>query len=346
MFHLDKSFTVIGENIHATRVLMRTGNKIVENPHGYESVLYKDVGGDTAYMTIPDDFKETQVYKEGRVKHFMIAVSKGTSFDTHEIDQGMKYISAEVARQEKFGAHFLDLNIDEISYKIDVQIKSMQWLVKHYCSVAKVPPSIDSSNIDIIKSGLETYSSLNQPQGPPLVNSASLERLEVLDLVKSYGAGVVVTASGDDGMPSNAEQRCENVDKIIAQCERRNIPYEKIHIDPLLFPISVDQSFGTHYLDAVKILRDQYGYSINITGGLSNVSFGLPARRLINDTYIRLAMDVGVDSGIINPVESRIDRIMDLDMESEKVKIAKDLLLGRDEFCMEFISSFREGKLK
>ena len=85
MLHLDKSFTVIGENIHATRVLMRTGKKIVENPHGYESVLYKDVVGDTAYMTIPDDFKETQVYKEGRVKHFMIAVSKGTSFDTHEI---------------------------------------------------------------------------------------------------------------------------------------------------------------------------------------------------------------------------------------------------------------------
>ena len=62
-----------------------------------------------------------------------------------------------------------------------------------------------------------------------------------------------------------------------------------------------------------------------------------------NNTIINRKID---HSGIINPVESRIDRVMDLDMESEKVKIAKDLLLGRDEFCMEFISSFREGKLK
>jgi len=343
---LDRSFTVIGENIHATRVLMRTGKKIVGDLSGHESVLYKNVEGDTAYMTIPDDFKETQVYEEGRVKHFMIAVSKGICSDDEEIDQGRKYISAEIYRQEKCGAHFLDLNIDEISYKIDVQIKAMQWLVEHYCSVADLPPSIDSSNIEIIKSGLETYFSLGQPQGPPLVNSASLERLEVLDLVEFYGAGVVVTASGAEGMPYNAEQRCENVDKIIEQCDRRKIPYENIHIDPLLFPISVDQSFGNHYLDAVKILRRHYGDSINITGGLSNVSFGLPARRLINDTYIRLAMDAGVNSGIINPVESRMTRIMKLDMESDKVQIAKDLLLGRDEFCMKFISSFREGKLK
>jgi len=346
MLPMNPSFTVIGENIHTTRVLMRKGKRIGEDSNGNESVLYSDTEGNVAYMAIPESSKETQVYKEGRVKHFMIAVSKGISSDDEDIDQGKKYIKAEISRQERFGSHFLDLNVDEISYKIDVQKKAMKWLVEYYCSVAKVPPSIDSSNIDIIKSGLEIYSFSDQPQGPPLVNSASLERLEVLDLVKFYGAGVVVTASGSDNMPSDSESRCENASRMVDECDQRQISRENIHIDPLLFPISVDQSFGNHYLEAVKILRNQFGDAINITGGLSNVSFGLPARRLINDTYIRLAIDAGVDSGIINPVESRIDRIMTLDMKSEKVRITKDMLLGRDEFCMNFISSFREGKLK
>ena len=287
----DRSFTVIGENIHTTRVLMRKGKKIGEDLKRNESVLYKDVEGEASFMVIPEAFKETQVYEEGRVKHFMIAVSKGISHNNEDVDQGKSYIRAEIARQERFGAHFLDLNVDEISYKIDIQKKAMRWLVGYHCSVANVPPSIDSSNIDIIKSGLETYSSSGQPQGPPLVNSASLDRLEVLDLVKFYGAGVVVTSSGSDGMPSDAEGRCENAALMVDQCDQRQISHENIHIDPLLFPISVDQSFGNHYLEAVRALRKHFGDLINITGGLSNVSFGLPARKLINDTYTCLAIE-------------------------------------------------------
>jgi len=237
------------------------------------------------------------------------------------------------------------LNIDEISYKIENQKKAIKWLVGFYGSISNLPPSIDSSSLEIINVGLEEYERIGRPQGDPMINSASLERVGVLDLVSGHKGHVIVTAAGLDSMPSDEEGRLENAAKMVDQCRDRNISFDRIHIDPLLFPISVDQTFGNHYLEAVRLMRMEFGGEIRITGGLSNVSFGLPSRRLINDTFIRLAIDAGVDSGILNPIESNWSRVMGLNMESDRVKIAMDMLLGRDEFCMNFIGSFREGIL-
>ena len=341
----NREFAIIGENIHTTRVFLQKGKRIGPNESGEESVLYKDVNGDSAYLTIPDHFKSTQVYKEGRVKHFMIAIQNGISGTVSEQKAGQEYILAEIRRQERYGSTFLDLNVDEISHRIEVQKKAMEWLVQFYCSVAEIPPSIDSSSIEILQVGLEQYEKCGRPQGNPMINSASLERIEALDFVKRYDAHVIVTAAAIDGMPSNAQQRIDNASEMIEHCLDKDIALGRIHADLLLFPISVDQEFGNHYLDAVRGMRDRFGKEIRITGGLSNVSFGLPMRRLINETFISLAMEAGIDSGIINPVENRIDRVRSLDMSSQRVKIAQDMLLGKDEFCMQYISSYREGIL-
>tara|TARA_B100000949_G_scaffold61391_2_gene54339 strand:- start:768 stop:1748 length:981 start_codon:yes stop_codon:yes gene_type:complete len=324
---------------------MRKGKRVGLDPNGRESVIYRGTDGVKQFMTIPDEFKKTQVYEEGRVKHFMIAVSKGMSEVPYEQKEGESYIAAEIERQERFGSNFLDLNIDEISYKIENQKKAIKWLVGFYGSISNLPPSIDSSSLEIINVGLEEYERIGRPQGDPMINSASLERVGVLDLVSGHKGHVIVTAAGLDGMPSDEEGRLENAAKMVDQCRDRNISFDRIHIDPLLFPISVDQTFGNHYLEAVRLMRMEFGGDIRITGGLSNVSFGLPSRRLINDTFIRLAIDAGVDSGILNPIESNWSRVMGLNMESDRVKIAMDMLLGRDEFCMNFIGSFREGRL-
>ncbi len=338
-------FVTIGENIHTTRVLMRTGSRIVLNREGQEEILYKDPDGPIRFMTIPDYFKQTQVFREGRVKHFMVAIHNGMSDWGTEREQGKSYISAEIRRQERYGSNFLDLNVDELSPHIDVQKRAMRWLVGMYSSLASVPPSIDSSSQEILQAGLEEYSSRGSPQGIPLVNSASLERVNVLDLVVEHNTDVIVTSAGSDSMPSDERDRLANARLILEQCESRGIGFNRVHIDALLFPISVDQSYGNHYLNAVRLMRREFGRDIRISGGLSNVSFGLPARRLINDTFVRLAVEAGVNSGIVNPVESRLERIMNLDMDSEPVAITKRMLLGDDEFCMDFISSFREGKL-
>ena len=341
----NSRFTIIGENIHTTRVLRRDGSRVEQRENGEECVVYKTPDGITSFMPIPDSFKETQVYIQGRVKHFMVAVTLGMSDSIEDRRQGESYILAEIKRQESNGSDFLDLNIDEISYKLDVQKKAIEWLVEFYSSVANTPPSIDSSSFEIIQHGIKTYQNAGLPQGAPMINSASLERVSVLDLVVENDSCVIVTAAGSESMPNGIEDRISNVSKIVDQCIERRIPLSKIYVDPLVFPISVDQNFGNHFLKAVSKIREEYGEEINITGGLSNISFGLPARRLINDTFISLSMGSGVDSAILNPVESKLERILDLDMESEPVQAATDMLLGKDEYCMKFLSEFREGKL-
>jgi len=341
----NSSFAVIGENIHTTRVLRTDGKRVGEDENGRTSVKYRDINGAIAFMDIPDSFKETQVYRQGRVKHFMIAVTLGMSDSEEERTQGENYILAEIRRQESKGSAFLDLNVDEISYKIDIQKAAIAWLVELFSTVAKIPPSIDSSSAEIIQCGLETYSDLGSPQGSPMINSASLERVSVLDLVTGTDFSIIVTAAGSDAMPSEISDRVSNVSQMIEECLKRGIPRSKIYVDALVFPISVDQNFGNHYLESVIEIRRQFGNEIHITGGLSNVSFGLPMRKLINDTFIKLSIEAGVDSAILNPIESDLERILDLDMESDRVQTAINMLTGKDEYCMNFLSQYREGGL-
>ena len=338
-----EQFTIIGENIHATRVLLRKGRRVTVLEDGTEAVVYKDQQGGTSYLRVPDSYKRTQPYEQGQIKHFMIAILKGIGDDQAERDEGRAYIHHGVRRQVPRGAHYLDLNVDEVSPKIEVQIRAMQWLVKTVQEVSPLPPSVDSSNADIIEAGLSVY---DRRAGRPLLNSLALERLETIEMVKQFDAKVILTAAGASGMPQDDEERVENVNRLMEAVQSADIPLDDIHIDALVFPISVSPQFGLHYLDAVRELRSIYGADVHITGGLSNVSFGLPSRKLINDTFIYLGLEAGIDSGIIDPVQSDMRRVFELDINSEPVKLARDMLEGRDDYCVNYIQAWRDGRLK
>ena len=98
-----------------------------------------------------------------------------------------------------------------------------------------------------------------------------------------------------------------------------------------------------------KVMKDQirktFGDEIHITGGISNVSFGLPKRKIINQVFLKLAIEEGLDSGIIDPTQLVIEEIKALDLEINKYKLAKNLLIGNDEFAMNYISAYRSGEL-
>ena len=122
---------------------------------------------------------------------------------------------------------------------------------------------------------------------------------------------MIVTAAGASGMPSNTAERVENAsshDRARAREGHRR--RTSLYVDPLVFPISVDGDFGEHCLDAFRELRARYGAEIHLTGGMSNVSFGLPGRRLINDVFLVLAIEAGADSGIIDPVTNSIEQVL------------------------------------
>lgn len=336
-------FVTIGENIHTTRVVRLGGVFHKKLDDGGDAIKYRTADREPRLMRVPEHFAKTQPYEQGQLKHFMIAVWKGLNEEGDEAASGIDYIGKEVHKQIRAGSAYLDLNVDEFSYRLPEQIEAMKWLVQRVQSISTVPPSIDSSKAEIIEAGFEAY---DGSSGRPMLNSVALERIEALDLVIKNDACVVVTAAKEDGMPEDEHQRLENVGRITEAALSKGIARSDIYIDPLFFPISVSGTYGPHSLNAIRMIREEYGPEIHITGGMSNVSFGLPKRELVNEVFLRLAIDNGADSGIIDPVRLDIDKILSLDMDSKPVQIATEMLMGNDDFCMNYITAFRAGELE
>ena len=337
-----QQFTIVGENIHATRVLLRNGRRAKTLDDGTEVVPFKGESGEQRYLTVPEWYKSTQRYEQGQIKHFMIAMRKGISDDPNEQEEGEAYIRCEVARQVKAGAKYLDINVDEVDYKPDVQKRAMRWTVETVQAVSPVPPSVDSSLSEIIAEGLAAY---DGRAGRPLVNSVALERLDALDMAQRHNAGVIVMATGAAGMPEDDQQRIENANTIMDHVLSKGVALKDVFMDAIVFPISVDPQYGNHYFNAVRAIREAYGDEIHIGMGLSNVSFGMPKRKLINETFIYLGLEAGIDAGLIDPIQTKLSSVFGLDTDSEPVKLASDVLLGKDDFCMGYIQAFRDGRL-
>ena len=330
-------FIIIGENVHTTRVLLRKGPRIARGEGG-EAILFDATAPEGRALPIPARYHDTQDFAEGRVKHVKIALEAAMAGD----GTGLDYIARLVALQEAAGARYLDLNVDEISVKLDRQKAAMAWLVRAVEGMTGLALSIDSSNIEVLASGL---AACDRSRAPPLLNSASRERMAALDLAREGGASVIVTAAGEKGMPAGPDDRLENAAIMIEAARARGFALGEIHVDPLIFPISVDGAFGEHSLEAIRRLRAEFGPKLHITGGMSNVSFGIPARKIINNMFLIMAIEAGADSGIVDPVASRIADLASLERASPTYALAEDVLRGRDAFCAGFIAAWRQGDL-
>ena len=312
------------------------------NPSGEESIRYSTASNESRYLVIPEKIKQRQDYQEGRVKHVMIAIHAAMSEAEPVATEGMTYLRALIDKQVNCGADYLDLNVDEISLRLEEQKAAMRWLVRSVERLSPVPLSIDSSNLEILMAGLDVCEG---KAGLPMLNSASLERIDALDIAAGRGLAVIVTAAGATGMPQNDGERVENATRIIDAASRKAIPLGRMHVDALVFPISVDSQFGNHCLSAIRRLREQFGPEIHITGGLSNVSFGLPCRKLINQVFINLAVEAGADSGIVDPVATSLNEVFLADRSSRPYRLAQAMLLGEDRNCKNFLRAYRQGEL-
>jgi Pterin binding enzyme len=337
-------FVVIGENIHATRIVKRSGPRVTTDEHGREAVVFTDVAGGHRQLPVPEAEQQSAAYVEGKVKHVRIAIQAAMSGAEPDAPTALAYLEAQVARQVEAGARYLDLNVDEVSLALPEQIEAMRWLVRTVSAWTQTPVSIDSPNIEIIEAGLDE--ALRCGSEPPMLNSVSLERIAALELAVRSGGPVVVTAAGESGIPGDVEGRLENAGRIVELALERGIALERIYVDPLIFPISVNGASGEHCLETYRRLRERFGAEIHLTGGMSNVSFGLPNRRLLNDAFLLLAIEAGADSGIVDPVANNIDRVFALDRETPPFRLAADVLTGADRNCRAYLKAYRAGELE
>lgn len=334
-------FIVIGENVHTTRALSRKSPRII-GEEGAEAIAFSAEDGTTLHLPVPDAVRRSQDFEEGRVKHIRIALLAAMGTDPAAAALGRAYLTHIVRAQEAAGAHYLDLNVDEMSIRLDRQKAAMAWLAGFLQEISTLPLSVDSSNLDIIGEGLAAC----RPDGPrPLLNSASLERRDALALVRGGKAAVIVTAAGEKGMPTGVDDRVENASRMVEAALGEGLALSEIHVDPLVFPVSVDPRFPAHALDSMRALRTRWGPELHITGGFSNVSFGIPYRRAINDAFLRMAVAAGATSGIIDPVMNPPARAFGLAPDTLAFQLAEDVLTGRDEHCRAYIRAWRRKEI-
>ena len=236
------------------------------------------------------------------------------------------YILTEGLKQEEAGAHILDVNVG--LPEID-EPSMMENIVFKLQSVTTLPLQLDSTDIEALERGMRIYN------GKPMINSVNGKRetIEaVMPLVAKYGGVLVGLPLDEDGIPETSNGRIRVAKKIYEAADEYGIPRDDIVIDGLAMTISSDSSSAITTLDTVRRIRDEFGgHSIL---GVSNISFGLPARELINSHFLTMAMQNGLSCAIINPNNDHM-------MASYRAFCA---LMDKDPQCLGFINAYAEYK--
>ena len=237
-------------------------------------------------------------------------------------DGDIEYILREGLRQEDSGAHILDVNVG--LPEID-EPAMMTQVVQKLQSVLALPLQIDTTDPEALERGMRIYN------GKPMVNSVNgkKESIEtVFPLVRKYGGVLVALVLDEDGIPSDAEGRIRIARRIYEAADRYGVPREDIVIDGLAMTISSDNRSAVVTLQTLRRVREElHGHTIL---GVSNISFGLPRRALINSYFLAMALQSGLSAAIMNPGNEEM-------MEAYRAYCA---LAGLDPQCMNFIEAY------
>lgn len=205
----------------------------------------------------------------------------------------MDYVLTQAADQIRDGAEILDVNagvpgIDEKSVIVNI-VKALQ-------GITDAPLQIDSGDPEVIEAALRVYS------GKAIVNSVNGEEkslTSILPLVKKYGAAVVGLTLDEDGIPKTKEKRIEIAERILSRALALGIPRKDVYIDCLTLTVSAEQENAAGTLEAIKYVKEELGLKTVL--GVSNISFGLPNRSIINHNFLQMALTCGLDLPIMNP---------------------------------------------
>lgn len=236
-------------------------------------------------------------------------------------DHNIDYILEEGVKQEDSGAHILDVNVG--LPEID-EAAMMETIVYELQSIMPIPLQIDTTNMEAMERALRIYN------GKPMINSVNgkVEIMEqVFPLVKKYGGVVVGLALDEDGIPDTTEGRLAIAEKIYQTGEKYGISRKDIVIDALVMTMSTNNESAKITLDTVKEITARGGKTVL---GVSNISFGLPQRELINAAFFTMAMNNGLSAGIINPNAKAMRQAYDTFC----------VLGGYDAQCMNYIENY------
>jgi len=240
----------------------------------------------------------------------------------------IEFISEEAIKQTEAGADYIDVNAGTFMEK---EAEYLPWLVEVVQEATGKPLCIDTVDPRAAAAALKLH------QGNAILNSISGEKERynnILLLVKEYGCNIIASCLDSSGIPETADGRIKVAARLIDSLTADGVAMGDIFIDPLVLPISVDHNSAVKVLETIDYIKNKYP-EVRTICGVSNISFGLPLRKKLNQTFVVLAMQIGLDAAIIDPSDNWLMANI----------ISTNALLGNDEYCTAYIKAYRSGKV-
>jgi len=244
-----------------------------------------------------------------------------------------EFIIKEAELQIKWGVDFLDINCSSMAdAEADAEIDGILWILEKILDkFDNVGICIDTSNPEVVRQTLPVCRDRKV-----IVNSitAEAERIEsMLPLIKKYDTKVIALTMDSNGMPQDVEGRLNITRKLLDIIEKYNIPKDKIYIDPLVRPLSIESQQASKFIAALIKIKESF--DLNVVSGISNISYGLPRRHVLNAFFLNLCIYHGLDAAIIDPSQKLIQSAIRSTYS----------ILGQDSYCIEYIKAWREGRI-
>jgi cobalamin-dependent methionine synthase I len=243
--------------------------------------------------------------------------------------QDAAFLQDLAKKQVAAGAGWIDVNAG--AFAAD-EVGKLAWMIQTVRAVTDAPLSIDSPRPAAVERGLAMA-------GPdPLLNSITAESdryRTLIPFVKRYGTRVVALSLDDSGMTDDMGKVFGVADGLIKRLQDDGVPSDHIFVDPLIRPVSTNSAYAVGALGILERITASHP-AVHKTCGLSNVSYGLPKRRLVNQVFMAMAIAMGLDSAIIDPLDARMMATV----------AAAEALAGRDQFCVNYIAAERDGRLE
>ncbi|MDY6827478.1 MAG: methyltetrahydrofolate cobalamin methyltransferase [Bacillota bacterium] len=239
------------------------------------------------------------------------------------------FIRSLAKRQVEAGADYIDVNCGTF---VAEEPEYLKWLVEMVQDELNgVPLCIDSPSAVAMEAALKVH------QGRAIINSISGEKKRFdafLPLVKKYDCKVILLCMDDSGIPEDAETRFKIASQVIDLLKKEGIRHDDIYVDPLIQPVSVSTKNGFSAAKTIQMVRDCYP-AVHAVCGLSNISYGLPRRKILNRAYLVICAYNGLDAVIIDPEDRGMMEMV----------YASETLLDRDPYCSGYLNAYRKGIL-
>ncbi|HEX2949091.1 MAG TPA: dihydropteroate synthase [Armatimonadota bacterium] len=256
-------------------------------------------------------------------------IKKEKVIEAAVISRDADFIRELAQSQYRAGANYIDINAGTLTTG---EPEALVWLTQVVQQSVTAPISFDTPNPMALAAALQVY---NQANGQPMINSITAESdryANVLPFVLEYKAKVIALAMDDTGIQQDAGKRLAVACKLVEKLTAASVPVDDIYVDPLTFPIGTGDDVALALLTIVEKIQAEFP-GVHTIAGLSNISHGMPMRKLLNQAMVILAMSKGMDAGIIDPNDNYLMGLI----------AAAEALLGHDEYCMNYITLSREG---